>query len=156
MAQEMEGNFSTQTRRFSKAPWCTWKQSSKRRGASYNTQKERIGKQIFWLKRWIKQWIIEVNLNLNFLMRISILSMVMKMDEQEFFWLVGLWLGLWGGYFMFLGWLAWFFVGGFVFFFLPWIPAEMIGIFLKKIVFFSWFHISVFLALVTNFSGRKK
>lgn len=156
MAQEMEGNFSTQTRRFSKAPWCTWKQSSKRRGASYNTQKERIGKQIFWLKRWIKQWIIEVNLNLNFLMRISILSMVMKMDEQEFFWLVGLWLGLCGGLF-YVSWLVGLvFCWWVCFFFLPWIPAEMIGIFLKKIVFFSWFHISVFLALVTNFSGRKK
>lgn len=41
-------------------------------------------------------------------------------------------------------------------FFSSWIPAEMIGIFLKKIVFFSWVHISVVLALVTNCSGKER
>lgn len=62
-------------------------------------------------------------------MRISVLSTALKMGEQEFFWLVGFYLGSFGEFVCFLvGWVG---------FFPPWIPAGMIGIFLKKIVFFS-------------------
>lgn len=83
-------------------------------------------------------------------MRIAILSMALKMGEGEVFWLVGFCLGFLGGFVcVFLGWSVWVF-------FLSWIPAEMIGIFLKKIVFFSMISLFIFFPLVTNCSGKTK
>lgn len=53
---------------------------------------------------------IDANLTPDFLMRIAILSMAVKMGEQEFFgWLHFVWV-FWGGFVcMFLGWLVWVF-----------------------------------------------